>query len=80
MSQFFNLFANQNKNPQNNIDKSLVVKIERCPQNHTCPSVRICPVGALTQKGYSAPTVDKDKCIKCGKCVSFCPKRALVLE
>lgn len=60
--------------------KSLTVKTSRCPQNHPCPSVQICPVQALTQKGYSAPSVDKDKCIKCGKCVTFCPMRALVLE
>ncbi len=26
------------------------------------------------------PTVLMDKCIKCGKCVTFCPKKALVLE
>lgn len=50
----------------------------KCPQNHPCPSVKICPVKALTQKGFNAPTVDEDKCIDCGKCSKFCPKRALV--
>lgn len=30
--------------------KSLVVKTARCPQNHAYPSVRVCPVGALSQK------------------------------
>jgi Fe-S-cluster-containing hydrogenase component 2 len=50
----------------------------RCPQNHPCPSIRVCPVGALTQDGYSAPTVDESKCIDCGKCVKFCPMGALV--
>jgi ferredoxin len=59
---------------------SLKVIKERCPQNHKCPSVSICPVNALIQNGFSAPTVDYDKCIECGKCVNFCPKRALVLE
>ncbi len=59
---------------------SLVVKKNRCPQNHPCPSVKVCPVGALKQKGFDAPTVDMEKCIKCGKCVNFCPMRALVLE
>ncbi len=63
-----------------NSNKNLVVKLNRCPQNHPCPSVRVCPVGALNQKGFDAPTVDKDKCIKCGKCVNFCPRRALILE
>ena len=59
---------------------SLVVKKNRCPQNHPCPSVKVCPVGALKQKGFDAPTVDMEKCIKCGKCVNFCPMRALLLE
>nr|WP_243135869.1 4Fe-4S binding protein [Acetobacterium bakii] len=57
-----------------------MVKTNRCPQNHPCPSVKVCPVGALSQKGFEAPTVDMDKCIKCGKCVTFCPMQALVLE
>ena len=52
----------------------------RCPQNHPCPSVRICPVGALTQNGFEAPTVNHEKCIQCGKCVRFCPMRALALQ
>jgi len=55
------------------------VKVERCPQNHPCPSLRVCPTGALSQKGYAAPTVDKEKCIDCGKCVKYCPKRAFEL-
>ena len=37
-------------------------------------------IGALSQKEFEAPTVDHDKCIKCGKCVRFCPMKALVLE
>lgn len=60
--------------------KKLVVINEKCPQNHPCPSVRICPVNALTQKGFDAPIVDETKCIKCGKCVMFCPKKALILK
>ncbi len=60
--------------------RSLTVKTDRCPQNHPCPSVRVCPVGALSQEGFKAPAVDLNKCIKCGKCANFCPMRALVLE
>lgn len=59
---------------------NLYVKKSRCPQNHPCPSVRVCPVGALSQKGFDAPKVDKNKCIKCGKCTKSCPMRALVFE
>lgn len=72
-------FAN-NKNTKETKDLSLAVKTDRCPQNHPCPSVRVCPAGALSQRAYNAPDVDRDKCIKCGKCVKFCPMRALVLE
>jgi len=61
-------------------DKVLTVNKARCPQNHKCPSIRVCPVGALSQDGYKAPVVDMDKCIKCGKCVRFCPMRALSLN
>lgn len=38
--------------------RKIVVIKSRCPQNHPCPSVRICPVGALIQNGYDAPTID----------------------
>ncbi len=62
------------------MEKTLKVIIEKCPQNHPCPSVKICPAGALTQEGFHAPVVDLDKCIRCGKCSTFCPKKALVLE
>lgn len=59
--------------------KTLVVIKENCPQNHPCPSVPICPVEALKQNGFDAPTVDLEDCIRCGKCTNFCPKKALVL-
>lgn len=54
-----------------------VIVKERCPQNHPCPSVSLCPVNALTQNGFDAPTLDKDKCIDCGVCVDYCPYQAL---
>jgi len=52
----------------------------RCPQDHPCPSVRVCPTKALTQEGNKAPVVDDDLCTECGECVKCCPMRALVLE
>lgn len=62
------------------MQKRLNVLMEKCPQSHPGPSVKVCPVGALSQVGFNAPTVDHDKCIRCGKCSNFCPKKALVLE
>lgn len=60
--------------------KKLIVISNRCPQNHPCPSIRVCPVGALKQDGFKAPMVDNDVCIKCGKCVRSCPMGALQLK
>lgn len=60
--------------------RRLMVNTGRCPQNHPCPAVRVCPAGALSQKGFDAPEVDGDQCVRCGKCVKFCPMRALTLE
>ncbi len=62
------------------MSKILNIKTDNCPQNHPCPAVKVCPVGALSQTDYNAPVIDRDKCIRCGKCSSFCPKKALVLE
>lgn len=56
------------------------VIIEKCPQNHKCPAISVCPVGALSQKDIEAPAVDHDLCIRCGKCANFCPMKALVLS
>jgi len=52
---------------------------KRCPQNHRCPAIKVCPVNAIEQQGNSAPTIKKDLCIDCGKCIRFCPMGALVL-
>ncbi len=56
---------------------SVQVLVERCPQNHPCPSVGVCPVGALSQERFEAPSVDEDQCTDCGRCVAFCPLRAI---
>ncbi|MBN2411518.1 4Fe-4S binding protein [candidate division KSB1 bacterium] len=50
----------------------ILTRAERCPQNHPCPVLRSCPVGAISQHGYSAPVIDEEKCIDCGKCVKLC--------
>jgi ferredoxin len=55
------------------------VNKKRCPQNHPCPAVRVCPVNALTQTGYDVPQIDTAKCIECRKCVRVCPMGALTL-
>lgn len=76
-NRFLDLFIGKEKEEKEITNKTLIVKNNRCPQNHPCPSVGVCPVGALSQKGFSAPTVNLEKCINCGKCIKSCPMRAI---
>ena len=76
----FGLFKGNEVSPEERKNMTLVVNKARCPQNHACPSINVCPVDALKQNGFAAPTVDQEKCIKCGKCVNFCPMRAISLQ
>lgn len=44
-----------------------------CPKNHACPSVRVCPVGAIVQDDVrSAPRIDHELCTECGLCTHTC--------
>jgi ferredoxin len=61
------------------MSKTVEVRKNRCPQNHPCPAVRVCPTGALTQRGFEAPVVDESLCTGCGKCVRQCFPGALNL-
>ncbi len=55
----------------------ILVNKQKCPQNHVCPSIKVCPKGAISQETpFSLPIVDTEKCIVCGKCMQFCPKGA----
>ncbi|MDR2912252.1 MAG: 4Fe-4S binding protein [Alistipes sp.] len=57
----------------------MALKIDgaRCPQNHRCPLLTLCPVGAITQTGNGLPVIDNDKCIECGLCGKMCGSRAV---
>ncbi len=56
-----------------------MIKIDarRCPQNHRCPAIRVCPFDAITQKGNGLPEVDPEKCTLCLTCTSYCPMGAI---
>jgi Fe-S-cluster-containing hydrogenase component 2 len=76
----FDFFLKSEVDPRDLKDKTLKVNKTRCPQNHRCPSVRACPVGALTQDKYEAPKIDLKKCVKCGKCLRVCPTGAISFQ
>lgn len=50
---------------------------KKCPQNHSCPAIKVCPADAISQDGYNLPVIDESKCIKCGTCITFCPMNAI---
>jgi len=52
----------------------MVIKVNPsfCPQNHPCPVVSACPIGAISQEGFGLPKVDNEKCTDCGKCTQLC--------
>ncbi|MDR1542597.1 MAG: 4Fe-4S binding protein [Clostridiales bacterium] len=55
----------------------ITINKDKCPQNHKCPAINVCPQDAITQGNiYSPPVIDKEKCVNCGRCVHFCPKGA----
>ena len=51
---------------------ALTIDELRCPQNHRCPLIPICPVGAISQQGDGLPAIDPQECIECGKCIRHC--------
>lgn len=59
---------------------ALTIDAARCPQNHRCPLLTVCPVEAITQQGFGLPVIDAVKCIECGKCVKFCGMQAVDKE
>lgn len=51
----------------------IIVNAASCPQNHPCPAVSYCPVGAIAQDDiFSAPRVDQELCTDCGQCARVC--------
>lgn len=58
--------------------KIIKIEKERCPHNHKCKAVKLCFVGALSQKENEVPKIDYNKCIKCGKCIKLCPKKVFI--
>ena len=60
MANIFKMFASINSDSEDSVNKNITV-MSTCRQNHTCPSLNVCPVGALTQHGFEAPTIDRHR-------------------
>lgn len=53
--------------------RKITLEKNRCPQNHWCPVMRVCPTGAITQASpFDAPEINDEKCVDCGKCSMYC--------
>lgn len=61
--------------------KIAVVDSNICDKSPFCPVKRVCPENAITQEGNffntSVPIIDPNRCIGCGKCVNYCPHKAV---
>lgn len=56
---------------------SMIVNPQKCPQNHPCPAIAVCPVKAISQQNnFSLPQINGELCIECGKCMRYCPMSA----
>lgn len=55
----------------------ITVDKNKCPQDHRCPAMAVCPVGAISQKDFELPVIDSSLCIECKQCIDFCPKGAI---
>jgi len=51
-----------------------------CPQNHRCPIIKKCPLGAISQDGNGLPIIDETKCAECMECANYCPMRAVQMN
>lgn len=50
---------------------------ENCRRCLAHPCSVVCPVGAISM-GKKGMEIDKEKCIKCGKCAETCPYNAII--
>ncbi|MDR0555481.1 MAG: 4Fe-4S binding protein [Holosporaceae bacterium] len=50
---------------------------EKCKKCFSC--IDVCPVGAIAQKDGEV-SIDRNICLGCGCCASYCPNNAIEYE
>lgn len=55
----------------------IIVDKTKCSEDHKCLAVEVCPVYALKQNKFNAPTINAKTCTQCGQCITSCPMEAL---
>ncbi|MDO9510341.1 MAG: 4Fe-4S binding protein [Bacteroidales bacterium] len=61
--------------------RKVKVEANNCPQNHFCPVIPVCPVGAIKQSSpFEAPVIDDEKCTNCGRCTPYCGYGAIQMS
>ena len=65
--------------------KKAVINKKLCDHSPFCPAKRACVIGAITQQKSwffkaEVPEIDQGKCVGCGRCVDFCPHRAIKMK
>ena len=66
------------RNGGNIMARKLILDLQKCPANHSCPAVKVCPYNALSQEDNNhAPVIDYNLCVACGACTRVCGKQAL---
>ena len=59
---------------------AMIIDAVKCPQNHVCPLIKICPLEAISQNGIGLPEIDSDVCVECGECAVHCGMQAIYAD
>lgn len=58
-------------------DKRVVIDPDKCDKSPQCPAREACPAQAIEREEDAEPYFVNAYCQGCGKCLVFCPNKAL---
>lgn len=59
--------------------KRAVIDPNKCDKSANCPVKRICPANAVEREEIDDPYYINSFCQGCGKCVDYCPRKAVAM-